>query len=437
MKKMLQIELNEVNFEFVKGYCSEGKLPTLSLLMKTHGLIETTSEQAYDELEPWVQWVSAHTGLSFAEHGVFRLGDILSRPELHQIWEVLEQKCHTVGAIAPMNGQNRCMSPKFFVPDPWTGGRVMGALLLQRLYSALAQLVNDNAQSKVKKSSLVWLSVGLMRYARPVNFIRYGSIIVASIRKRWPRALILDLLLADVFIRENKRSAPDFSSLFLNAAAHIQHHHMFESSMYRGQHRNPPWYRDRSDPILQAYELYDSILEQIMKSFPNHRITIATALSQKPHPEITFYWRLRDHISFIKEIGIIFEKIEPRMSRDFVIFCKNNVDTEMAFNILSSVIVDDGFPLFDVDNRGDSLFVTLCYPNDISPSSGYKSSTKNFQNLRDKCAFVAIKNGAHHDIGYLIDTEESFGSAPIQIPLIKLFERAIKNFEKSNNFINI
>ena len=60
----------------------------------------------YEHLEPWIQWVTAHTGLDFAEHGVFRLGDIVAR-DLPQIWEQLEEKGLRVGAICPMNAKHR------------------------------------------------------------------------------------------------------------------------------------------------------------------------------------------------------------------------------------------------------------------------------------------------------------------------------------------
>ena len=40
--------------------------------------IKTRSEQEYELLEPWIQWVSIYTGKTAKEHGVFRLGDIVN-----------------------------------------------------------------------------------------------------------------------------------------------------------------------------------------------------------------------------------------------------------------------------------------------------------------------------------------------------------------------
>ena len=428
MKKIIQIELNEVNFDFVSEYCAMGKLPTLNRLIRTHGLIETTSEQAYEELEPWIQWVSVHTGLPFASHRLFRLGDVIDRPDLRQIWEVLEDNGQSVGAISPMNARNACQNPAFFIPDPWTGGLVVGPLILHRLNDAVAQLVNENTHGQFKKSSLAWVGVSIIRYASPANYSLYLSIIALAMRKRWARALLLDLLLSEVFIRETRHRNPDFSTLFLNAAAHIQHHHMFDAAVYCGPHRNPDWYREPSDPVLHVYQLYDLLLDQIAKAFPAHRLLIATGLHQIPHSEKVFYWRLRNHDCFLRELGVTFQRVEPRMSRDFLIVCRDTKEAVLAQLALTDVRADDGTVLFDVDNRGRSLFVMLQYSADIPPSLGYGTATQRFTDLREKCAFVAIKNGEHDGTGYLIDTMETAGKHPHQVPLTSLFDRAIGNF---------
>ena len=169
---LLLLELNEINFDHVRSYVELGKLPVLGRLIARHGVTETVSERKYDELEPWIQWVTAHTGMTLAEHKVFRLGDIVKH-DIPQIWEALEAQGLKVGAISPMNAKNRCRAPAFFVPDPWTPTRVSGSRTMKRLYKAVAQAVNDNAQSRVTASSAAGLLAGLAAYARPVNYGGY------------------------------------------------------------------------------------------------------------------------------------------------------------------------------------------------------------------------------------------------------------------------
>ncbi|UZK65066.1 hypothetical protein [Sphingomonas sp. M1-B02] len=403
---VLLLELNEINFDDVRRYVAMGFLPTLGALIAKHGVSETTSEREYDELEPWIQWVTAHSGLSLADHGVFRLGDILAHDDIVQIWEVLEAQGLSVGAISPMNASNRCVDPAFFVPDPWTAAKVSGPNMLKRLYAPIAQAVNDNATGRITARSAVDLILGLLAYARPANYTRYVALVAAAAKgDKWAKAMFLDTLLADVFIRSVAKSRPQFASLFLNAGAHIQHHYLFNSKVYEGEGRNPDWYvaADR-DPVLEVYSLYDRTVAQIIAAFPQSRILMATGLHQNPHGTTTFYWRIRDHESFLKTHDVPFERVEPRMSRDFLIYCRDADEALRAEARLAQCVGESGERLFSVDNRGDSLFVMLSWPHDIPTDFTYRVGNSSRGGLRDSVSFVAIKNGEHDGVGYFIDT---------------------------------
>src|SRR5262245_37893256 len=124
-KPLVLLEFNEVNMDFVRRYVAAGHLPALGRAIRLHGLTETTSEEQYEHLEPWIQWVTAHTGLTYAQHQVSRLGDI-TQSNVAQIWEQLEAAGLSVGAISPINAANRTRNCEFFVPDPWTRTHVSG-----------------------------------------------------------------------------------------------------------------------------------------------------------------------------------------------------------------------------------------------------------------------------------------------------------------------
>jgi hypothetical protein len=415
--KLIFLELNELNIEHVRIYAAHGELPVLARLIEENGLSETTSESDYDELEPWIQWVTAHTGLSLIDHGVFRLGDIRNHDH-PQIWEVLEAQGLKVGAVSPMNAKNRCKNAAFFIPDPWTPTQPTASPLLRQLYEAVAQAVNDNAQSRISPQSALWLLTGAARYARAENYSTYVRLVTRARQEPWSKSMFLDLLLADVFIKEVRRANPDFASLFLNAGAHIQHHYMFNSSAYSGPLRNPEWYAaPDADPVLDIYRLYDRIVGQVQEAIPQARLMIATGLHQDPHPEVTFYWRLKHHASFLSRIKAPFESVEPRMSRDFLVTCRNADDAMRAARLLEAAKAEDGTALFEVDNRGSDLFVMLTYPHDIASDFIYTIDNKSYEGLKDDVAFVAVKNGRHNGIGYFIDGGARPGEVPARFAL--------------------
>lgn len=428
-QKFFLLELNEINFDFVEQYGRQGQLPTLNALIRKHGLNETTSEERYEELEPWIQWVTAHTGLTFAQHGVFRLGDIIEH-DYEQIWEWLEQRGITVAATSPMNASNRTKDAAFFVPDPWTDTAVTGNATIKALAYAVSQAVNENATARLTPKSATALARGALRYGRTSSWLRIAMLgAQAASGKSWSRPMILEELLWAVTLHETLAKRPDFVSLFLNAGAHIQHHYMFNAGVYNGPHCNPSWLIDRgADPVLDVYRQYDMIAAQILSNLPQYRLVIATGLHQNPYPFQCYYWRLKDHSAFLKMIGCEDFKVSPRMSRDFVVETGSVANAAAIAKRLAAARCSDGISLFEVDNRGCDLFVMFVYPNDIGNEASVQIGNEHFPGLRQHVAFVALKNGEHDGIGYLIDTDEKASSSRRRVELRNLPSRVAAHF---------
>lgn len=423
VQQLLFLELNEINFDFLKHYIARGELPRFRDFLMRHGLEETESERTYDELEPWIQWVTAHTGLTYAEHGIFRLGDIV-HSDIPQIWEQLEEAGLKVGAVSPMNAKYRLNDPAFFIPDPWTETEVRAGGVDARFYQAIRQAVNDNASGGLKKQSVFDFIVGGLQNASPYNYLAYLKLAGTARAKAWSKALFLDQVLTDLFVRLVRAKKPDFATLFLNAGAHIQHHYMFNSSAYAGPDRNPEWYAaPDQDPLLDVYRLYDRILGQVQRAFPHARIMLATGLHQVPYGKTAFYWRLIDYAAFLSEAGVPFRTVEPRMSRDFLVACHSVEEGLEAERRLLQVRTEDGTPIFSVDNRGADLFVMLSYPNDIQAGMAVMAGNKRIDNLRRHVAFVAIKNGEHDGIGYFSDSGRIAAVRSSRFPLAGIPDR--------------
>ena len=402
--KTILLGLNELNFDYIKFYINQGLLPNFKKIFEIQKPIETVSENEYRLLEPWVQWVTIHTGKTFEEHNIFRLGDIVNYPELSQIFEELETEGLSVGAVSPFNAENRLKNPSFFVPDPWTKTNPSGNWIVKALYQAVHQSVNDNAKSKLNLRSMISLALGLILYVPISRWFHYVKT-VSKAKNPGAKAIILDSLLADVHLTLWKKHKPNFSNLFLNSGAHIQHHYLFNSKAYQGNLQNPDWYcPDGFDPLIQILSEYDYQIGKLLK-LNNVNLVIATGLHQQPHEYLTFYWRLKEHVKFAVMIGIKnFSEILPRMSRDFLVKFNKETDALNAENLLNSFYASkDDIKIFEVDNRGTSLFVELMYPNDIDESDSIYSKESNLklEKFKTYIAFVAIKNGEHNGIGYV------------------------------------
>jgi hypothetical protein len=399
-RNLILVELNEVNFEVAQRYVTERGLTNFAELFRG-GVLRTSSESRYEMLEPWIQWVSAHTGMTADEHGVFRLGDMVNSGAA-QIYEQLELQGVRVGAVSPMNTVNRLRNPAYFIPDPWTQTPSDGTFWSRILTRAVAQAVNDNAQGRLTFASAAALALGLIRFASPRHYGTYFRLALRSRGAPWRKALFLDLFLHDLHRKLLRRAAPEFSSIFLNAGAHIQHHYFFNSKAVTPETRNPAWYVDPSeDPIGDMLEVYDRILGDYLEVNDSDLI-VATGLTQKPYDRVKFYYRLRDHAEFLRLIGVRFAAVVPRMTRDFLVeFASASDAAEGARKLAEVRVAGDGQPLFgEIDNRGASLFISLTYPNEITADVAVAGVDGNFP-LLDHVAFVAIKNGMHDAHGFI------------------------------------
>jgi hypothetical protein len=427
-KPLILLAVNEINFDIAQQYVERLDLQGFRAVLNG-GLRSTSSEAEYEKLEPWIQWVSAQTGLAASEHGIFRLGDIVNS-KVDQFFEQIEAMGKRVGAVCPMNAENRLSEPTYFIPDPWTETRSDGGFWCHNLAKAIAQAVNDNSQGRLTASSALILVLGVLRFAKLRNFRHYISLALRSQGAPWRKALFLDLFLNDLHQSLKSSHRPDFSMLFLNAGAHIQHHYMLNSRAVSSRAlRNPSWYvGSHEDPMAEMFVVYDRIIREYLED-KSINLILATGLRQVHYTHATFYYRLRDHASFLEAFDIKPAAVLPRMTRDFLLEFNSEEEARGAQWILQSIVSSvDRVPLFEeIDNRGQSLFVTLTYPNEITDETIAEGAGRRVP-LKGHAVFVAIKNGKHDAQGYVYFQGEIAQYAPDDGEHVKALYSTVMNF---------
>lgn len=429
MKPLVLIELNEINFDIVQKYQKDGlELPSFERIMSGN-FIKTQSEIQYEQLEPWIQWPSVHTGLSYNEHGIFRLGDaVLS--DCKQVFELVESRGYQVGVISAMNAPNRLQNPSYFIPDPWIKTPSDGSFHSRNLHEAISQAVNDNAQTRITLKSLLALAISFISLISISKYLSFIKFAISAKGKSWRKALFLDMFLAEVHDNFFHKKQTQFSTLFLNAGAHIQHHYLFNSLENSNTSiTNPKWYIDsKMDPFREMLIVYDKILEKYLAN-DEIEVIIATGLSQKLHQNITFYYRLKNHKQFLEQLGIEFTDVRPRMTRDFLITFANKEDTAIAAEKLSSLHLDGKRIFGELDNRGCDLFAVLTYDEEILPDAVIELGGGSLS-LNDFVTFVAIKNGEHQGIGFAYFSNGLSGKIPSNNSNItEIHETILSHFE--------
>ena len=406
--KLLLIQLNEINFDLVDRYLltsKKNKLTNLKFLKNSYKFFNTFAESEYKNLEPWIQWTSLYLGKDFDHHKIFRLGDIVQYPSNRQIFEIIEDKGFKVGAISPMNADNRLKNPAYFISDPWTDTHADDSSFSKRLSMMLKQTVNDNALGTLSFNSVLTILEIIFKtlHYKKTSFLI--KLIFSSIFNPWKKALVLDYLMHLIHIYFLKKKLPNFSSIFLNGGAHVQHHYLFNTKHIKNLPKNPKWYiNSLSDPIEEMLEVYDQIIGDYLKLPKNeNKLFISTGLRQVPYNAIKFYYRLKNHSSFLNKIGLKFLKVLPRMTRDFEITFNNDLDLINAKKILQNIKCKQrNLNIFsEIEERNKSLFVVLTYPHEVKKNDYIILDDNTILNFNDEVVFVAIKNGMHDSKGYV------------------------------------
>jgi hypothetical protein len=398
--KLILLSFNELNFDFIKYYLKNKKYKNFSKIIDK--ITYTKSETQYKLLEPWIQWVSIYTGKKAEQHKIFRLGDIVNFKE-ETIFDQID-KSYSVGAICPMNVNNNIKNPGYFIPDPWTSTISDNNFWSKKIHRTISFFVKDNAKKSFSIKNYFNLLIIVIKFINFKNIYLYFFLIVTSVKYKWRKALFLDLLLNDIHLKLICKKKVNFSNLFLNAFAHIQHHYfLFSPAITNVNFKIPEWYKknNKKDPLEEALYIYDKILGDYL-SIKDYKLVMATGLTQVPYDILKFYYRLKNHNLFFEKFNIKFFKVIELMSRDFILQFDNDIISKNAADLIKNISLNS-IKIFKVDNRGSNLFITLTYPHEISSKDKIFVNSIDELNLIDFISFVAIKNGMHSGEGFYYD----------------------------------
>lgn len=422
--QLILIELNELNFQYAKKYFDSLKIETIKKIDKK--IINTESEDLYELLEPWIQWHSIHTGCTAKDHGIFRLGDAINTNK-KQIFEELESINCKVGSISAMNSVNKLEKPSYFIPDPWTNTKSDNTFFSKIITSVLRDTVNNNASGKFKVINYFYLILIFFKFVRFKKYSLFLKMFFKSFSGKWRKALFLDLLINEIHLNLLKKNSPNFSCVFFNAGAHIQHHYLLNSLENNHNPKNPEnILKKTEDPFKETLIIYNDILSDYLDDQKN--IIVATGLTQEIVQKPQFYYRLINHESFLRSLGLVYLRVETKMSRDFSIYFSDNEDRDKGFQILKKIYLN-GDVLFGVlDLKDKSIFVTLTYDKEILENDSIILENKTIDIFKE-IVFVALKNGQHNGRGFLFaqgEIEKSFENLK-SIKIIEIKDK-IKNF---------
>lgn len=393
-KRLTLIELNEFSVSLLERGAREIALPNISRVLALPATSTTTDDLIeHRGLDPWVQWVSVHTGVPSTVHKIIHLGDTPSGLEAKQLWETLSEHGISSGVWGAMNatrGSARLCS--FFLPDPWTFSEeaypasLNGLLALPRYYSK--NYLDVSAFTFLKKT--IRLGAFLLGSGAVARIVRQAPLVLGGLRSAGLNNAVLfslfDLFSAAVFSKYKEKYQPQLSIIFLNSIAHLQHHRWEQGERL-------------SADLEFGLRVIDRVLGMLFESLAvDEAVVVMNALTQRnivgEKPRICY--RQINPERFLRSVGVEFVSVEQLMTNDAHVFFASSEDRDRAADAISRVKIE-GAPLFQVEaDASDSrkLFYQVDFWGELDGDVELEVNGRAVQFLENFEAIVA-RTGAH------------------------------------------
>ncbi len=366
--RLILLEFNELSPPVIKKLMEDGELPNFERLHNESQVHETEADERAPNLEPWIQWVTVHSGISYREHGIQRLGDghKLSEPNL---WDLVSERGGNVWVCGSMNINYRAPINGWVLPDPWvTNVRPHPEDELRPYYRFVSANVQEHTREEAPLGGKEQLAFGRFMVRHGLSPATAAAIVrqLASERRsntRWRRPVILDRLQFDVFRSHWRRAKPTFSTFFLNSTAHYQHIYW--------RHMDPESFEVKPDPaertiyedaIPYGYRQMDAMCGRFLDlAGDDTMLVLLTALSQEPCLKYEDIGGKRMYRP--RDFGHLFEALDirepaesaPVMAEEFQLDFATEDAARDAEGRMGAVRYR-GRPAMRVERRGDNIF---------------------------------------------------------------------------------
>lgn len=418
-KKILLIELNEFSIDLLnKGVKVLGLKNIKKILKLNHSKTFSDDQLEGQGLDPWVQWVSVHTGKPSKVHNVLRIGDI-PKLELPQVWEILASNGITTGIWGPMNASlNNRRGCKFFLPDPWAYSEI-GYPDSLNSFLDLPRYYSKNYIVPSKKN----LAKGFLKFI--LFFLRKG-IFLSFLKESINASLIIlknglsnmtlfslfDMFNTIAFLKFKNSTSPDFSIIFLNSLAHLQHHYWSD--------------KETNKEMKMCLRILDKIIGLLLDSLkPNESVVVVNALSQRNVFKKGIYiYRQIDSREFLNAANIKYAKFEEGMTNDCHIFFSSIDDLNHAYIVFANAKIKNKKIFYvEIDTKfKNKLFVQLNFHKKVSLNQ-YLSINNRSLKFFDYFTLIRERTGEHIKEGDIFSQRV-------------LFPEKLKNHHISNYLFN-
>lgn len=442
-QRVIMLEFNELCPPLMEKFINQGDLPNFAQLKQQSECYITDANESVDNLEPWIQWITVHTGFSYKEHGVYNLGDA-NKLNGDNIWDILSKKGLKSWVCGSMNVKyDPTVLKGKVLPDPWSKGVEPSHKEFEPYYRFVRANVQEHTNESFRLSAKDYIDFLKFMLSHGLSFKTAWSIGRQLIAERfhnmrWKRVVLMDRLQWDVFKYEYTQGKPAFSTFFLNSVAHYQH--KFWRYMEPEKFTLDSDKRDLKQyggAILYGYKELDKIVGEALKlQDSNTTLVFCTGLSQQPYTNAEkeggkVFYRPHNFNEFIKALNLRgIKQISPVMSEEFHIQCESENDAEALAEQLKNFTLN-AVPMFLVRRDVDSVFSGCHIHTQVKPMTQIEyegKAVKDFYEVFYRAD--SVKSGMHHSDGLFWITSRNSKNYTDKLPLTDVMQHILCVFEE-------
>jgi hypothetical protein len=413
--RIVLIEFNELVPSLMERFIAGGHLPHFQQFYQESQIYTTDAEEEGENLNPWVQWVTIHSGLSASEHGVTRLSDG-HRLDTKAVWDILSEAGYRVWVCGSMNARYDRPLNGMLLPDPWSIGlSPYPAHVFDPYYNFVRFVVQEytNPGVRLSKSDAMKFVLFMLNHGLSPVTIRAVLGQVLGERRRhdsWKRAVILDLFQWDLFQRFYRSSQPDFATFFLNSTAHFQHSYWRQMDPERFSVKPSQKEIDQyGNAILYGYKKMDELIGRFLKlAGQETTLMFCTGLSQQPYLKREssggrHYYRINGPHVFRERLGIEAQfEYNPVMSDQAILRFGSEDDALRVEQQLRTYRLLDK-PAFHMSLERADLIIQCYYGGIVTPDTvlTHETSMQTVPFFDIFYSMDIVKSGFHHPDGML------------------------------------
>lgn len=418
--RVISLEFNELCPTLMARFIAAGHLPNFQRLRGESGVYETDAEESGELLNPWVQWITVHTGLAASEHNVSTLSEGHTVP-VPAIWDVASGSGKRVWVCGSMNARYDRPLDGCLIPDPWsTGCRPFPEKEFDPYLSYVRSAVQEHTGGGgggMKAFLKYMLGHGLSAGTVFAAGKQLASEKVGN--TKWKRARILDLFQYDLFRHYYGKIHPHLATFFLNSTAHFQHCYWrnMEPEKFASK-PTPHEQKDYAGAILYGYKCMDQLVGRFLRlADADTTLVFSTALSQQPyldHEETDGrrYYHIHAKTVFTEKLGLTEPyTYEPVMAEQFHLKFESEQAAEraekhlLAFHLPhAKAFKDERTRLFNATRKGEKLLMQCRCTGEAPPDARVQSHADSGVSVPFGEVFYqmpAVKSGRHHPAGML------------------------------------